>query len=59
MWVKWDKRKDEVIIVFCFSFLVGKIAYSHEIFWGFTEESLHREIWGNAAFQSFPYIGCK
>ena len=56
MWVKWDKRKDEVIIVFCFSFLVGKIAYSHEIFWGFTEESLHR---GNAAFQSFPYVGCK
>ena len=37
--VKWDNRKDGVFVVF--SFLAGKIAYSHEIFWGFAEESSH------------------
>jgi hypothetical protein len=37
----------EFLLFFCFSFLAGKIAYSHEIFWGFAEESSHRGIWGN------------
>ena len=32
MWSKWDKREDGAFIVFCFSFLADKIAYSHEIF---------------------------
>ena len=52
-------RRMEYLLFVVFLFLVGKIAYSHEIVWGFTEESLHREIWDNDVFQSFPYIGCK
>jgi len=42
MWVKLDKKKDEVFVVFCFSFLAGKIACSHEIFGGLQRSLLHR-----------------